>query len=316
MSIGQGVTPTTAPNTIFVSITVHESPTTNSFALVRSRPTLYVKLGIDEPSRKSVNLCTLIALGGGGDMADVAIPLESIQVISEGFAYTNLCFKDELDAMLENGPWFIRNNPFILKKWNPDVNLQKEDVGNVLVWVKLYSVSMTAFSEDGLSILATKLGTPLMLESYTSDVCTQSWGRSSYARAMIELRADEELKDTIMAAMPKLVGEGFNMCTIRIEYEWKPQVFELQANRGVPVGPNVSSKSTKPIYRHVSNKNDANTSGNKKQAKVSRQEVSNSKPFDALNSIENNNELVTNEGIQVRKSLPKVLSTVNANSDS
>ncbi|GJY47898.1 retrovirus-related pol polyprotein from transposon TNT 1-94 [Tanacetum coccineum] len=96
---------------------------------------------------------------------------------------------------------------------------------------------MTAFSEDGLSILATKLGTPLMLESYTSDLCTQSWGRSSYARAMIELRADEELKDTIMAAMPKLVGEGFNMCTIHVDYEWKPQVFELQANRGVSVGP-------------------------------------------------------------------------------
>ncbi|GKG35594.1 zinc knuckle CX2CX4HX4C containing protein, partial [Tanacetum coccineum] len=92
----------------------------------------------------------------------------------------------------------------------------------------------------------------------------QSWGRSSYARAMIELRADEELKDTIMVAMPKLVGEGFNMCTIRVEYEWKPprcsscKVFghvlnecpkkivsdvvknlnnPRQATRGVPVGP-------------------------------------------------------------------------------
>ncbi|GKA37039.1 hypothetical protein Tco_0723604, partial [Tanacetum coccineum] len=26
-----------------------------------------------------------------------------------------------LDTMLENGPWFIRNNPIILKKWDPDV---------------------------------------------------------------------------------------------------------------------------------------------------------------------------------------------------
>nr|GFA49918.1 zinc knuckle CX2CX4HX4C [Tanacetum cinerariifolium]GFA77827.1 zinc knuckle CX2CX4HX4C [Tanacetum cinerariifolium] len=46
--------------------------------------------------------------------------------------------------------------------------------------------------------------------------------RSSYARAMIELRADVELKDTIVVAMSKLVGEGFYMCTIRVEYEWKP----------------------------------------------------------------------------------------------
>nr|GEW05017.1 hypothetical protein [Tanacetum cinerariifolium] len=36
-----------------------------------------------------------------------------------------------LDAMLENGPWFIRNNPLILKKWHPDENLMKEDISTV-----------------------------------------------------------------------------------------------------------------------------------------------------------------------------------------
>ncbi|GJZ01992.1 putative reverse transcriptase domain-containing protein [Tanacetum coccineum] len=87
---------------------------------------------------------------------------------------------DGLIAMLENGPWFIQNNPLILKKWHPNENLLKEDVSNVLVWVKLHGVPVTAFSEDGLSAIATKLGTPLMLDSYTSDMCMQSWGRSSY----------------------------------------------------------------------------------------------------------------------------------------
>ncbi|GKD15058.1 putative reverse transcriptase domain-containing protein, partial [Tanacetum coccineum] len=105
--------------------------------------------------------------------------------------------KDALDAMLENGPWFIPNNPLILKKWNLDVNLLKEDVGNVLVWVKLHDAPMTTFNKDGLSVIATKL-------------------------AMIELRADVKLKDTVMVAMPKLVVEGFYICTIHIEYEWKP----------------------------------------------------------------------------------------------
>ncbi|GJX41896.1 hypothetical protein Tco_0256886, partial [Tanacetum coccineum] len=43
-----------------------------------------------------------------------------------------------------------------------------------------------------------------------------------YARALIEIRADVKLKDTIVVAMPKLVGEGFYTCTIYVEYEWKP----------------------------------------------------------------------------------------------
>ncbi|GKB95872.1 beta-caryophyllene synthase [Tanacetum coccineum] len=81
---------------------------------------------------------------------------------------------DGLDAMLENGPWFIRNNPLILKKWHPDENLLKKDVSTVPVWVKLHGVPVTAFSEDDLSAIATKLGTSLMLDSYTSDMCMQS----------------------------------------------------------------------------------------------------------------------------------------------
>nr|GEU48216.1 putative zinc knuckle CX2CX4HX4C [Tanacetum cinerariifolium] len=43
----------------------------------------------------------------------------------------------------------------------------------------------------------------------------KSWGRSSYARAMIELRADVELKDTIVVVVSKLVGDGF-LCTLYI----------------------------------------------------------------------------------------------------
>ncbi|GKD22451.1 putative reverse transcriptase domain-containing protein [Tanacetum coccineum] len=134
-----------------------------------------------------------------------------------------LCFQfssiEGLDVMIENGLWFIRNNPLILKKWHPNENLLKEDVSIVLVWFKLHGVPVTAFSDDGFSSIATKLGTPLMLDSYTSDMCMQSWGRSSYARVMIELRADVELKDNIIVAMHRIKDEGHYICNVRVEYE-------------------------------------------------------------------------------------------------
>nr|GEU68893.1 hypothetical protein [Tanacetum cinerariifolium] len=74
---------------------------------------------------------------------------------------------DRLDAMLKNGPWFIRKSQLIMKKWHLDVNLLKEDVGIVLVWVKLHGVPVTVFTEDDFSAIATKFCTPLMLDSYT-----------------------------------------------------------------------------------------------------------------------------------------------------
>ncbi|GKC11370.1 retrotransposon protein, putative, ty1-copia subclass [Tanacetum coccineum] len=144
--------------------------------------------------------------------------VESIRAVSERFANSAYGFFlgkkvaypvvanyvrsiDGLDAMFENCPWFIRNNPLILKKWHPEENVLKEDVGTVLVWVKLYGVPVTAFSEDGLSAIATKLG------------------RSSYARVMIKLRADVELKDNIVMVMPKITREGHYTCNVRVEYE-------------------------------------------------------------------------------------------------
>ncbi|GKC83311.1 putative reverse transcriptase domain-containing protein, partial [Tanacetum coccineum] len=188
-----------------------------------------------EPRRKALNFRTLFTPGGNG--VDVVVSVKSIRAISErvNMVWLNQCLThlpgyslsnssmDGLNAMLENGPWFIRNHPLILKKWNPDVNLLKEDVGNVPVWVKFHDVLVMAFSEDGLSAIAIKLSAPLMLDSYTSDMCLQSWGRSSYARAMIELRAEVELKDTIVVVMPKLIEEGFYTCTVRVEYENETQ---------------------------------------------------------------------------------------------
>nr|GEZ05661.1 hypothetical protein [Tanacetum cinerariifolium] len=61
--------------------------------------------------------------------------------------------------------------------------------------------------EDNLSVIATKLGNPLMIDSYISDMYIQSWDRSSYARALTEVQADVKLKDTIVVAMPKHTGE-------------------------------------------------------------------------------------------------------------
>nr|GEZ59279.1 hypothetical protein [Tanacetum cinerariifolium] len=181
---------------------------------------------------KKVNVRTLYTPGGNG--IDVVVLVDSIRDISERFANTaygfflgkkvaypvvanyvrniwgkyelvrsmfssstglfsfQFNFMDGLDAMLENGPWFIRNNPLILKKWHLDENLLKKDVSTVPVWVKLHGVPIMAFNKDGLS-------------------------RSSYARVMIELRADVELKDNIVVAMLKITREIHYTCNVRVE---------------------------------------------------------------------------------------------------
>nr|GEU56025.1 zinc knuckle CX2CX4HX4C [Tanacetum cinerariifolium] len=178
---------------------------------------------IGKPSGKKLNIRTLFTQGGNGAY------LLLLTISMNG-----------LDAMLNNGPWFIRNHSFILKKWHSDENLLKEDVSTIPVWVKLYGVTVTAFSEDGLSTIATRLGTPLMLDSYTSDMCLQSW-----------------VFGHIHEECPKNLGVGEKK-TLR-----KPS----QTSRGVPVGPKIGFKPQKE-YKPVPKKPTGSSSGNKKKGVV------------------------------------------------
>nr|GEW15366.1 hypothetical protein [Tanacetum cinerariifolium] len=155
-------------------------------------------------------------------------------------------------------------------------------------FVKLHGVPVTAFGKDGLSAIVTKL-------------------------AMIELRADVELKHNIVATMPKIAGEGYYTCNIRVEYEWKPlrctccKVFgyvlkECPKNIGVGATKNLKKTSQTPkgilvrqkmgfkptrqqVYQPVCKKLIANNGGNKKKNVKSTNEISKSNSFDALNNM-------------------------------
>ncbi|GJR87120.1 hypothetical protein Tco_0211131 [Tanacetum coccineum] len=120
--------------------------------------------------------------------------------------------------------------------------------------------------KDGLSAIATKLGTPLMFGSYTSNMCMKSWGRSSYARAMIELRV----------LCPNLLGSGsiHDECPKNIgSCVAKNLRNSSQVPRGVPVGLKMGFKPAKQVCRPVSKKTNANTSGNKKKDVESTKEI-------------------------------------------
>ncbi|GJQ90655.1 zinc knuckle CX2CX4HX4C containing protein [Tanacetum coccineum] len=127
-----------------------------------------------------------------------------------------------LEDGLKNGSWMIRNSPLILKKWMINTRLFKEELTRIPVWVKLHDVPIQVFSKDGISLIATQIGKPVILDSFTSSMCTNYWGQGSFARCLIEVRANATLKDIVTMGIPLPDGEGFTKETIQVEYEWKP----------------------------------------------------------------------------------------------
>ncbi|GKD06471.1 MAK10-like protein [Tanacetum coccineum] len=130
--------------------------------------------------------------------------------------------KSGMEQVLERGPWIIRNSPLILSKWTPNVCLKKGKVNKLPLWVKMYNVPVLAYSGDGLSLIATQIGKPLMLDAFTSSMCVESWGRINFARALIEINADSVLKTEVVMAIPMDEGDGYTRETIKVEYEWNP----------------------------------------------------------------------------------------------
>nr|GEV97262.1 hypothetical protein [Tanacetum cinerariifolium] len=183
-----------------------------------NKGTSYANLFTRRPKRKAMNFRTLFTPAGNED--DVVVSTEYVRVICERFANTIYCF-------------------FLGKRVAYTI---------VANYVKLYGVPVTAFSEDGLSAIATKLGTPLMLNSYTYDICIQSWGKLCYVRALIE----DECPKNIVSDVVKNIKSLDKL----LEVFW----------------------------------------GNKKKDVEPKIEVSNSNPFDVLNSVENDVDFGTNGG--------------------
>ncbi|GKC37417.1 hypothetical protein Tco_1049801 [Tanacetum coccineum] len=47
-----------------------------------------------------------------------------------------------------------------------------------------------------------------MLDAFTSSMCVESWGRISFARALVEVNAEAELKQEVVMAIPEEDGNG------------------------------------------------------------------------------------------------------------
>nr|GEZ53562.1 hypothetical protein [Tanacetum cinerariifolium] len=75
---------------------------------------------------------------------------------------------------------------------------------------------------DGLSLIGSQIRKLIMLDAFTSFVCVDPWGRIGFARALIEVSAEADLKHEVIMAVPYEDGMGCTKERIKVEYEWKP----------------------------------------------------------------------------------------------
>ncbi|GJZ05760.1 hypothetical protein Tco_0539553 [Tanacetum coccineum] len=135
-----------------------------------------------------------------------------------------------VEQVLEQGPWLIRNTPLILQKWTPNMSFTKDKVTKVPVWVKMHRVPTVAYSKDGLSLIGSQIGKLIMIDAFTSSMCVDPWGRIRFARSLIEVSAETDLKQEVIMVVPYEDGTRFTKERIKVEYEWKLPLSEVPSD--------------------------------------------------------------------------------------
>ncbi|GKA46264.1 DNA/RNA polymerases superfamily protein [Tanacetum coccineum] len=133
----------------------------------------------------------------------------------EGKLHPYQKLKDLYKGMLNLGPEYIKDEKTV--EW-----LTRGHVSTHEMDLKLEQ----ALIQHGLCIIASTIGKPIMLDSYTSSMCIESWGRSSFARSLIEINAQDVLQDSLTIGI-LCEDDRFSIEYVSIEYEWKPPRYDL-----------------------------------------------------------------------------------------
>ncbi|GJV96518.1 RNA-directed DNA polymerase, eukaryota, reverse transcriptase zinc-binding domain protein [Tanacetum coccineum] len=203
----------------------------------------------------------------------VCLPMEAIDEIKARFVNTLYGFpvgKRLAFPMVENyvkHAWVkyglkrvMMHHGFFMFQFDSDSGMVKDKVTHVSLWLKMHNVPIVAYSKVGLDLISAKVGRLMRLDAHTNFICLNSWGHIDYARALVEVSADNPLVDSVDIDIPREDRNGYTTANIRIEFEWQPprcgtcKIFDhldSVGNQRYIKGYRVNIPKSKLVYRVV-----------------------------------------------------------------
>ncbi|KAL0455535.1 UNVERIFIED_CONTAM: hypothetical protein Slati_0892700 [Sesamum latifolium] len=107
-----------------------------------------------------------------------------------------------MEEVIEEGPWLFQGQPVVLQAWEQGMSLRRQKHMQVPIWIRIRHLPMDYWTEDGLSAVASGLGTPL----YT-DKITKNCLRLDFARVCVMLDYHSKLPKHLVVLSP-ILREG------------------------------------------------------------------------------------------------------------
>ena len=139
--------------------------------------------------------------------------MPDISTTDNGLYFFRFRDLDARDWVMESGPWHLAGRPFILRAWQPGMDMLNIQLSSIPIWVKFYNIPLEYWTNTSLGYIASVVGNPLHI-----DTLTENQSKLSFARICIEAGVDCEFPKSILLGL----GNG-KYSTISIEYPWTPQ---------------------------------------------------------------------------------------------
>ncbi|XP_058759684.1 uncharacterized protein LOC131632999 [Vicia villosa] len=120
---------------------------------------------------------------------------------------------EDLNKVMEQGPYFIFGKPVFLKYWSVDFEIKADLLRVLPLWITLPNLPLYLWGERSISKISSAIGNPI-----TTDECTARKLRISYARVMVEVDITKPVKQSV--TIRDHSGKEWEQ---KIEYEWRPK---------------------------------------------------------------------------------------------
>ncbi|XP_048501638.1 uncharacterized protein LOC125497954 [Beta vulgaris subsp. vulgaris] len=118
---------------------------------------------------------------------------------------------EKRDKILNGSIPFFDHKPVILKAWNPEVDIQREEIRTLPIWIQL-KLDFKYWGEQCIFKIAKSIGKPIKL-----DQATIKREKLQYARMLIEVQLNQVFPEKIV-----FLNEMDNIMEVEVNYEWKP----------------------------------------------------------------------------------------------
>ncbi|GJZ05816.1 zinc knuckle CX2CX4HX4C containing protein [Tanacetum coccineum] len=127
-----------------------------------------------------------------------------------------------IEYVMNNGPWLVKNKPLIAQKWDINMRLDKTKPEVIPLWIKLCNVPLEAWTNKGISALASRIDKPVKMDVVTASMCKMGVGRFGYSRVLIEVSARKPLHYVIDVVYKNGAKEVICKKIVKVVYDWKP----------------------------------------------------------------------------------------------